>query len=218
MSQNEQKRAAAHAALDYIVAGEIIGVGTGSTANYFIDALAAAAIPLAGAVSSSVASAQRLQRHGIPVVELSAATSLSVYVDGADECTRDRHLIKGGGGALTREKIVAASARRFVCIVDNSKTVARLGSFPLPLEVIQFGAEFIRREMIQMGGEPRRRENFTTDNGHDIIDVHGLQIDDPQLMETALNQLPGMICNGLFALRPPDVVLVGHDHGIEVIQ
>ena len=217
MNRDEKKRAVARAALDYVVRGELVGVGTGSTANAFIDALAGIKGRFDGAVASSEATAARLAGHGIRVVDLNSAGELPVYVDGADESTRHRHLVKGGGGALTREKIVAAASRTFVCVVDDSKLVDRLGRFPLPVEVIPMARSLAARALVAMGGRPEYREGFLTDNGNEILDVHGLDIIDPPAIETEMNQIAGTVTNGLFARRGADVVLVGTGEGIESI-
>ena len=217
MDQDEKKRAVARAALELVVPGEPVGVGTGSTAAAFIDALAGIKGRIDGAVASSEATAARLSGHGIRVIDLNAAGDLPVYVDGADEATRHRHLVKGGGGALTREKIVAAAARKFVCIVDDSKLVDRLGRFPLPIEVIPMARALVARTLVGLGGRPERREGFTTDNGNEILDVHGLDVLDPPALESELNQIAGVVANGLFARRPADVVLVGAADGVERI-
>ena len=215
MNQAEKKRAVARAALEFVVPGELVGVGTGSTANAFIDALASLKGRIDGAVASSEATAARLAGSGIRVVDLNAAGEVPVYVDGADECTRHRHLVKGGGGALTREKIVAAAARTFVCIVDDSKLVDRLGRFPLPVEVIPMARSLVARGLVRLGGRPVRREDFLTDNGNELLDVHGLDILDPPAFESELNQIAGAVTNGLFARRGADVVLVGTGTGVE---
>ena len=209
MNQDDRKRAVAQAALELVVPGELVGVGTGSTANAFIDALATVRGRIDGAVASSETTAARLAGHGIRVVDLNAAGELPIYVDGADETTRHRHLVKGGGGALTREKIVAAAARTFVCIVDDSKLVDRLGRFPLPVEVIPMARSLVARAIVRLGGRPERREGFVTDNGNEILDVHGLDILDPPALESEMNQIVGTVTNGLFARRCADVVLVG---------
>ena len=209
MNRDDRKRAVAQAALEFVVPGELVGVGTGSTANAFIDALATVRGRIDGAVASSETTAARLAGHGIRVVDLNAAGELPVYVDGADETTRHRHLVKGGGGALTREKIVAAAARTFVCIVDDSKLVDRLGRFPLPVEVIPMARSLVARSIVRLGGRPERREGFVTDNGNEILDVHGLDILDPPALESEMNQIAGTVTNGLFARRGADVVLVG---------
>jgi len=209
VNQDTRKQRAAEAALEYVADGAIVGVGTGSTVNYFIEALASLRHRIAGAVSSSVASTQRLEAHGIPVLDLNATGELGVYIDGADEATRALHLVKGGGGALTREKIVAACSRRFVCIVDDQKLVDRLGRFPLPVEVIPMARGYVARQMLRFGGEPAWREGFVTDNGNHVLDVRNLAIDDPVALETEINQLAGVVTVGLFARRPADVLLVG---------
>lgn len=214
MTKDEMKLAVARAALEYVQAGEVIGVGTGSTANAFIDALAAIKHKIEGAVASSVASAERLKKHGIPVLDLNETGDLSVYVDGADETTRHLHLIKGGGGALTREKIVAGASRKFICIADESKLVDVLGAFPLPIEVIPMARSFVARQLVKLGGTPVLRENFTTDNGNVILDVRGLKILEPPRLEAELNNIPGVVTNGLFALRPADVLLLGTPNGV----
>jgi ribose 5-phosphate isomerase A len=218
MTQDDKKQAAALAALEHVEPGTIVGVGTGSTANYFIDALGEIKNRIDGSVASSEASAGRLAGHGIPVLDANSVPGLSVYVDGADEATRNLHLIKGGGGALTREKIVAALASKFVCVVDDSKLVDRLGAFPLPVEVIPMARSHVARRLTAMGGKPVWRENFVTDNGNVILDVHNLDIVEPAKLETELNQIPGVVCNGVFALRPADVLLVGGDQGVETLE
>ncbi|MFO1456657.1 MAG: ribose-5-phosphate isomerase RpiA [Steroidobacteraceae bacterium] len=217
-TQNSGKQAAAQAALEWIRDDSIVGVGTGSTVNFFIDALAARRGRIRGAVSSSEASTARLKAAGIDVLDLNATGDLEVYVDGADESTRHGYLIKGGGGALTREKIVAAASRRFVCIVDGSKLVDVLGRFPLPVEVIPMARSYVARELARRGGQPVWRESFVTDNGNQILDVHGLQILDPPALELELNQIAGVVTVGLFARRPADVVLVGRPEGLERIE
>ena len=217
MNQGDKKRAVARAALEFVVPGELVGVGTGSTADAFIDALATIKGRIDGAVASSETTAARLAGHGIRVVGLNAAGDLPVYIDGADETTRHRHLVKGGGGALTREKIVAAAAKTFVCIVDDSKLVDRLGRFPLPVEVIPMARSLVARTLVRLGGRPEWRDGFTTDNGHGILDVHGLDILDPPALESELNQIAGTVSNGLFARRGADVVLVGTGGGVERI-
>ncbi len=217
MSQDDLKRAAAEAALDYIEPGSIVGVGTGSTVNFFIDALATVKHKIQAAVSSSEASTERLKAHGILVEDLNMVDELAVYVDGADEVTRHMHMIKGGGGALTREKIVAAVADRFVCIVDESKLVDMLGRFPLPIEVIPMARSYVARELVKLGGQPVYREGFVTDNGNIILDVHNLEILDPPALETQLNQIVGVVTNGLFAHRGADVVLLGTKQGVKTL-
>ena len=218
MNQDEMKKQAAIAALDYLPDSGIIGVGTGSTVNHFIDALAPLKGRYEGAASSSEASTERLKSHGIPVIDLNAAGELDVYVDGADESNKYLHLIKGGGGALTREKIVAAASKKFVCIADESKLVDVLGKFPLPVEVIPMARSYVARELVKLGGNPVLREGFTTDNGNVILDVHGLEIMEPVKLETALNQIVGVVTNGLFASRPADVLILGTPEGPKVVN
>jgi ribose 5-phosphate isomerase A len=208
------KQQAAAAALALLPAGGLVGVGTGSTVNHFIDGLATMRGRFAGAVSSSEASTRRLLAHGIPVLDLNEAGELEVYVDGADEATRRLHLVKGGGGALTREKIVAAASRRFICIVDEQKLVERLGRFPLPVEVIPMARGHVARQLARLGGEPVWREGFVTDNGNHILDVRNLDIPDPVALEGEINQLAGVVTVGLFARRPADVLLVGTSAGV----
>ena len=205
----EAKRLAAEKAIDYIEDGMIVGVGTGSTVAYFIDALAGIKDRIAGTVSSSVDSTKKLQAHGIPVLELNESGPLALYVDGADECDGNKCLIKGGGGALTREKIIAEASDTYVCIIDPSKRVAVLGSFPLPVEVIPMALALVGGVLTQLGGRPHLREGFVTDNGNMILDVHGLQITDPVMMEKAINQIPGVVTVGLFARRRADVIIEG---------
>lgn len=217
MDQNELKKQVAAAALEYVEVGTIIGVGTGSTANYFIDALAGIKGKIEGTVASSVASADRLRGHGIPVMDLNAAGELSIYVDGADESTKHLHLIKGGGGALTREKIVAGASKKFICIADETKLVDVLGAFPLPIEVIPMARSFVARELTKRGGTPVLRENFTTDNGNLILDVHNLEITDPVTLEHELNDIPGIVTVGIFAIRPADVLLLGTKDGVKTL-
>ncbi|MBK1733767.1 ribose 5-phosphate isomerase A [Halorhodospira abdelmalekii] len=218
MGQDEGKRLAAEAALEYVEEDTIVGVGTGSTVDRFIDALAAKRMKLQGAVSSSEASTQRLRSHGIDVVDLNSAGRLSLYVDGADESNRFLQLIKGGGGALTREKIVASASDRFVCIADESKLVDVLGAFPLPVEVIPMARSTVARELVRLGGRPELRQGFTTDNGNVILDVHGLSITEPLKLEQTLNNIPGVVTNGLFALRPADVLLLGSASGVRRVD
>lgn len=218
MTQDELKQAVAQAAVKYVAenvpAGGIVGVGTGSTANCFIDALVQIRDRVGATVASSEATRQRLQGHGFTVLDLNAVTSLPVYVDGADEINHSLSMIKGGGGALTREKIVAAVADRFVCICDASKLVTTLGAFPLPLEVIPMAQAYVARQIAALGGQPRLREGFVTDNGNDILDVHGLSIDDPAGLEATLNGIAGVVTNGLFARRGADVLLLGTPAGV----
>jgi ribose 5-phosphate isomerase A len=211
MNTDDQKRAAGQAALRYVEDGMVVGVGTGSTVAHFIEALAGIRDRIEGTVSSSEASTRLLQRHGIPVLDLNAAGPIPLYVDGADECDPARCLIKGGGGALTREKICAATAKQFVCIIDAGKRVPVLGRFPLPVEVIPMARSHVAREIVQRGGQPVWRDGLVTDNGNWIRDVHGLSIRDPKALETDLNQIAGVVTVGLFAHRPADIVLVGAD-------
>jgi ribose 5-phosphate isomerase A len=218
MAADDQKRAAAEAALAYVPEGSVLGVGTGSTVNHFIAALARKRIPIAGAVSSSEASSRLLKAAGIDVVDLNSTGDLDVYVDGADEATRHLALIKGGGAALTREKIVAAASRRFVCIVDRSKLVDVLGRFPLPVEVIPMARSYVARQLVRLGGQPVLREGVTTDNGNAILDVHNLRITDPKSIEGEINQIAGVVANGLFARRGADLLLVGTDAGVDVLK
>jgi ribose 5-phosphate isomerase A len=215
MNQDELKKQVAEAAIEYVESGTIIGVGTGSTANHFIDALAKIKGKIDGTVASSVASAERLKSHGIPVMDLNEAGELSVYVDGADETNEHLQLIKGGGGALTREKIVAGASRRFVCICDESKLVKILGAFPLPVEVIPMAQSYVARELVKFGGRPELRQGFTTDNGNIILDVKELEIMEPCKLESELNDIPGVVTVGIFANRPADILLLGTTHGVE---
>ncbi len=217
MSQEQQKQTAAEAALDFVAVGDVIGVGTGSTTNYFIDALGKIKGKLDGAVASSEASASRLAEIGIPVLDLNRTGDLSLYVDGADESTRNLHLIKGGGGALTREKIVASASQKFVCIVDQSKLSDVLGSFPLPVEVIPMAQSLVSRRVIAMGGIPELRPDFITDNGNVILDVRNLDLTDPLSIELELNAIAGVVENGIFARRRADVLLVGQNEGVETL-
>lgn len=214
MDQDALKKQVAEAALRFVPEGEVIGVGTGSTANFFIDGLASIKDRIKGAVASSDATAERLKGHGIPVLSLNDVDSLPVYVDGADEVNGHREMIKGGGGALTWEKIVAAVARQFVCIVDGSKQVKRLGRFPLPVEVIPMARSHVARKLVALGGQPEYREGFVTDNGNIILDVHNLDILNPIEMEEKINNIVGVVTNGLFAKRPADVVLVGENGSV----
>ena len=215
MTQDELKQAVAEAALDYVVEGKIVGVGTGSTARLFIEALAGMKDRIAGAVASSEDTKRRLEGHGIKVFDLNDVTDIPVYIDGADEITPEMHMIKGGGGALTREKIVSAVAQKFVCIADGSKLVDVLGRFPLPVEVIPMASAYVARELTRLGGTPVLREGFVTDNGNLILDVQGLQIVDPEDLETRINQIVGVVTNGLFACRPADVCLLGTPTGVQ---
>ena len=217
MDQNELKKAVARAAIAHIPDDCIVGVGTGSTANYFIDELAAIKGRFEGAVASSEASAARLKNAGIRVFDLNVVSDLPVYVDGADEIDHQLHMVKGGGGALTREKIVAAVARKFVCIADASKLKEVLGAFPLPVEVIPMARSHVGRELLRMGGRPELRQGFTTDNGNLILDVRGLTITDPVGLEAAINQIVGVVTNGLFARRKADVLLLGTPDGVRTM-
>lgn len=217
MTQDDLKRAVAQAAIAHVPTDCIVGVGTGSTANFFIDELGKIKHKIQGAVASSEASAKRLQGHGIEVVSLNDAGSLPVYVDGADEITHHLHMVKGGGGALTREKIVAAASRKFVCVCDSSKLVDVLGKFPLPIEVIPMARSYVARQLVALGGQPKLREGFTTDNGNIILDVQGLQILNPVELETTLNNITGIVTNGLFARRPADVLLLGTPDGVKTL-
>ncbi|MFM7706284.1 MAG: ribose-5-phosphate isomerase RpiA [Rubrivivax sp.] len=220
-TQDQLKALVADAALAHVPSGQVIGVGTGSTVDLFIDALAAAVaagrLQVPGTVSSSERSTRRLQGNGIAVVEAAAVERLAVYVDGADEIDRHGHMIKGGGAALTREKIVAAASRKFVCVVDGSKVVDVLGRFPLPVEVIPMARSYVARQLVKLGGQPVWREAVITDNGNQILDVHGLRILDPPALETAINGIAGVVTVGLFAHRPADVVLVGSAAGVRTL-
>ncbi len=215
MNQDEMKQAVAKAAIEHVVPDTIIGVGTGSTANFFIDELAKIKHKINGTVASSEATAERLRGHGIEVFDLNSVDAMSVYIDGADETNKALHLIKGGGGALTREKIVAAVADKFVCIVDETKLVSYMGKFPLPVEVIPMARSYVAREIVKLGGEPVLREGFTTDNGNVILDIHGMEIMEPVKLEKQLNDIVGVVTNGLFAMRPADVLLVGTPNGVK---
>lgn len=218
MNQNELKKAAAVAAIGYVVDGAVIGVGTGSTVNFFIDELALIKDRLAGAVSSSEASTKKLLAHGIPVLDLNDVSDIPVYVDGADEVDAQLSMIKGGGGALTREKIIAAVAKKFICVADASKKVPVLGRFPLPVEVVPMAREHVAREISSLGGAPKLRQGFITDGGNVILDVHGLSINDPVGLETRINQITGVVTNGLFAARGADVLLLAGEGGIETYR
>ena len=222
MNQDQLKEAVAKAALDYIhpklSEDSVVGVGTGSTANYFIDALATIKTSFDGAVASSEATAERLRAHGIPVYELNTVSDLEFYVDGADETNEQLELIKGGGGALTREKIVAAVAREFVCIVDDSKKVDILGEFPLPVEVLPMARSYVARELVKLGGDPVYREGFITDNGNIILDVHNMDISAPISTEERINQITGVVTNGLFACRPANILMMGTHDGVKTIK
>lgn len=217
MTQDELKQAVAKAAIAYVEEGTVVGVGTGSTANYFIDYLAEMKHLIEGAVASSEATRKRLQQHGIPVFDLNAVDEIPVYVDGADETDANLCLIKGGGGALTREKIIAAVATKFVCIADGSKKVSVLGNFPLPVEVIPMARSHVARQIVKLGGDPVYRDGFVTDNGNIILDIHNLQIAEPVKLEAQLNNIVGVVTNGLFAMRSADVLLLGTVKGVETI-
>jgi ribose 5-phosphate isomerase A len=218
MTQDELKSEVAKAALRYVIPETIIGVGTGSTANFFIDHLANIKYSIKGAVASSIDTANRLKRNGIRVVNLNDVDEISVYIDGADESDHNLNLIKGGGGALTREKIVAAVAKQFVCIADESKLVDSLGKFPLPVEVIPMSANYVKRQIIKsIGGDPILREELTTDNGNLILDIHNLNIDNPRVLENDLNNIVGVVTNGLFANRGADILLLGSQNGVNII-
>lgn len=214
MTQDQLKEAVARAAIAHVVPDAIVGVGTGSTANFFIDALAEMKDRIPGAVASSEATRIRLEGHGIRVFDLNEASDIPVYVDGADEVNARLHMIKGGGGALTREKIVAAVASKFVCIADASKQVEVMGRFPLPVEVIPMAREHVARQLVKLGGQPKLREGFVTDNGNIILDVHGLSITEPTELEARINEIVGVVTNGLFALRGADVLLLGTAEGV----
>ena len=217
MTQDELKQAVAREAIKHVVEDAVVGVGTGSTANFFIDELAKIKNRISGAVASSDRSAERLKGHGIRLFDLNSVDELPVYIDGADEITEHLAMIKGGGGALTREKIVAAVAKKFVCIADESKLVPVLGRFPLPVEVIPMARAYVARQMVKLGGRPELRENFTTDNGNIVLDVRGLSILNPVELETAINNIAGVVTNGLFARRGADVLLLGTKAGVKAI-
>ena len=218
MDQNAKKQAVAKAAISYVENDSIVGVGTGSTVNFFIEELGKIKHKIEGAVSSSEASTERLNALGIEVFELNEVSNLSVYIDGADEVTEHKHMIKGGGAALTREKIVAGAATTFVCIVDESKRVPVLGNFPLPVEVIPMARSFVARELVKLGGDPEYRQGVVTDNGNVIIDVHNLEIINPRELEQTINNIPGVVTNGIFALRGADIVLSATDSGVETFK
>lgn len=218
MTQDELKQAVAREALKHVVEDAVVGVGSGSTVNFFIDALAGIKGRIEGAVAASEASAERLKRYGIRVFDLNSVNDLPVYFDGADEVNEHLYMIKGGGGALTREKIVAAVARRFVCICDASKMVSVLGKFPLPLEVIPMARSYVGRRLLALGGKPELRENTRTDNGNLIIDCYGLSIVDPPALEAELNNIPGVVTNGIFARRPADLLLLGAPEGVRTLR
>ncbi len=217
MTQDEMKRKAAEAAMEYVIVDEIVGVGTGSTVNHFIDCLAEIKHKIKGAVSSSVASTERMEGYGIKVYDLNEVNGIEVYIDGADESDHYLNLIKGGGGALTREKILAGASKKFVCIADESKLVDVMGKFPLPVEVIPMARSFIARELVKLGGRPVWREGFVTDNGCDILDVHDLRIKEPVKLENELNKLPGIVTVGIFANRPADVLILGTPQGAKTV-
>jgi len=218
MTQDELKIEVAKAALKYVIPETIIGVGTGSTANFFIDQLATIKSSVKGAVASSVATANRLEGHGINVVDLNEVEEISVYIDGADESDQQLNLIKGGGGALTREKIVAAVSKQFVCIADESKLVNVMGNFPLPVEVIPMSTSYVKRQIIKsIGGVPILREDFITDNGNLILDIHDLNIEEPKILEKTLNNIVGLVTNGLFAIRRADILLLGSKSGVKTL-
>jgi len=218
MTQDEMKKSAALKALEFIEKNTIVGVGTGSTVNYFIDALATIKNNIEGAVSSSEESSKRLKAHGIEVFDLNSVDVLDVYVDGADEITKHMSMIKGGGAALTREKIVAAVAKQFICIADDSKQVDVLGDFPLPVEVIPMARSYVARELVKLGGDPEYRQGVITDNGNVILDVHNLSIIDPKKLETDINDIVGVVTNGLFAKRGADILVLGSKNGVDVIK
>lgn len=218
MDQNAKKQAVAKAAIDYVEQDSIVGVGTGSTVNFFIEELGKIKDKIEGAVSSSEASTAKLKALGIEVFELNDVSNLSVYIDGADEVTEHKHMIKGGGAALTQEKIVAGVAKTFVCIVDDSKRVPVLGGFPLPVEVIPMARSFVARELVKLGGDPEYRMGVVTDNGNVILDVHNLEILNPRELEQAINNIPGVVTNGIFALRGADIVLSATDDGVKTFK
>ncbi len=217
MNSDRKKQLAASAALSYVIEDQYIGIGTGSTVNHFIDAIGARKLRIRGAVSSSEATTARLKQLGIDVLDLNATGDLDLYIDGADEADRDLRLIKGGGAALTREKIVAAASRRFVCIVDDTKLVDRLGRYPLPIEVIPMARSYVAREIVKLGGHPIYREGVTTDNGNHIIDVHGLSFAEPIRLEETLNHIVGVVASGLFARRGADVLVVATEDGVKTM-
>ena len=214
MDQSDKKRIAAKASLVFIESGSVLGVGTGSTVNYLIELLPSVRDRIDGVVSSSRATTALLEKQGFEVAALNSVSDVDLYIDGADEANKHLHLLKGGGGALTREKILAGAARKFVCIIDDSKLVGMLGAFPLPIEVIPMAQSFVARKMVKMGGQPIWRENFTTDNGNHVLDIHNLNISNPLEFETRINQLPGVLSVGIFSHRPADVLLIGDDTGV----
>lgn len=217
MTQDDKKRAAAQAAIAYVKPGSIVGVGTGSTVKYFIDALGAMKNDLEGVVSSSDDSTQKLQALGLDVLDLNSISQFDIYVDGADEITEHMHMIKGGGAALTREKIVAAVAKQFICIIDDTKQVPVLGQFPLPVEVIPMARSYVARELVKLGGDPVYREGVVTDNGNVILDVHNLIITHPPELERQINQLTGVVTNGIFGARSADIALIGNESGVTTL-
>lgn len=218
MTQDEMKKAAALAALDFVKPNTIVGVGTGSTVKHFIDGLATIKDKIVGAVSSSEDSTQKLKEYGIEIFDLNSVPQLDVYVDGADEINNDKEMIKGGGAALTREKIISAVAKEFICIVDNTKTVECLGEFPLPVEVIPMARSYVAREIVKLGGEPVYRDGVVTDNGNVILDVFGMQISEPKKLEDQLNSIVGVVTNGLFAHRGANKVVIGSPDGVSIIE
>lgn len=218
MDQDQKKHSAAKASLDYIESGIVLGVGTGSTVNCLIDILPTVKNKIDAVVSSSNATTALLEKLGFEVSALNAVGDVDLYIDGADEATKHRQLIKGGGGALTREKVIAGAARRFVCIIDDSKQVGMLGAFPLPIEVVPMAQAFVARQLVKLRGQPVWRENFVTDNGNHILDIHNLRISNPPELETRINQIPGVVTVGLFAHRPADVLLVADDSGVRTIR
>lgn len=217
MSQELMKKAAAESAISFVMPGSIVGVGTGSTTNHFIDLLGDIRQDVEGAVASSVATAKRLEHCGIAVLDLNNTGTLPIYVDGADEATKDKYLIKGGGGALTREKIIAAASSKFICIIDESKLVGYLGKFPLPIEVIPMARSYVARELVKIGGQPKLRQGVETDNGNIIIDIVNFEVLDPVSVERQINQIPGVVTVGLFAQRSADILLIGKDDGVDKI-
>lgn len=218
MNQDEKKRLVAKAALEYIEDDTIVGVGTGSTVNFFIEELATIKHRIDAAVSSSEATEELLRQQNIPVIQLNSIVEIPVYIDGADEANPDKHLIKGGGGALTREKIVNAASTTFVCVIDDSKLVDTLGKFPLPVEVIPMAQSYVGRQLAKLGGQPKLREGFTTDNGNIIIDLHNLEINNPLELEQQINNIAGVVTNGLFALKPADIILVAEESGVKTLK
>ena len=214
MSQDQKKRNAAKAAIEYIKNIAVIGVGTGSTVNFFIEELAKNKGLIDGVVSSSVATEKLLKEHNIPVIPLNSIIELPIYIDGADEATKNKHLIKGGGGALTREKIIAAASKQFVCIIDDTKFVPLLGNFPLPVEVVPMAQSYVAREITKLSGQPELRQDFITDNGNVILDIHNLKIKNPTELENKLNQITGVVTNGLFAKRSADVLIIASDNEV----